>query len=183
VSGDRGAGGRDHAAFDAARYLVRARRLADLSQRDLAAASGIAKSTISAFESGARRVPAEVLDRLLRATGLRLAVLDEERREVQPVPPEWVRDNAGRRFPAHLDVQPPDVLPHEALMSPRYDRMPAKAWYHHRAERDRVGERAGRPADHPSDDYLAFRRAKRLYGRHRPMEPPPGAEPPEGANW
>ena len=155
------------------RYLVRARRLADLSQRDLSEVSGVGRSTIAGFESGARRVPVEVLDALLRAAGLRLAVLDGTGAEVDPVPVGMVRDNAGRRFPAHLDVQPPDELPREVLTSPRYDRQPAKAWYHHRAERDRLTDSAGRAPDHPTDADLALRRAMRMQRRRVRFAHPP----------
>jgi transcriptional regulator with XRE-family HTH domain len=135
----------DHERFDAGSYLAQARRLADLSQRELAARAGMPQSTIAAFESGARRPTVQAMDGLLRACGLRLSVLDAHGGEVHAFPAEVVRDNAGRRFAAHLDVQPPDRLPREALRSPRYDRRPPKAWYHRREERDRLyGPRPGR---------------------------------------
>lgn len=49
--------------------LMRARREAGLSQRALARRSGVAQSLISAYETGHRQPGAEMLLRLLRATG------------------------------------------------------------------------------------------------------------------
>jgi transcriptional regulator with XRE-family HTH domain len=115
--------------FDAGALLARARRLAGVSQRELAAAVGVAPSTVGGIESGSRRAGVELLDTLLRATGLRLAVLDSDGFEVSPVPVDAVRDGAGRRFPAHLDVLPRDRLASERMGSPRYDRASTAAGY------------------------------------------------------
>jgi hypothetical protein len=76
-----------------------------------------------------------------------------------------VRDNGARRFPAHLDVQPPDELPPGVIASPRYDREPAKAWYHRRAERDRLRASGQRAGDHPTEPELEYRRLANMYGR------------------
>jgi len=153
------------ATFDAGGYLARARRLADLSQRELAAAAGVPQSSLAAYESGARRVRTDVLDRLLRVAGLRLAVVDAQGHQVAPVAADTVRDNGSRRFPAHLDVQPPDELPPGVIASPRYDRESAKAWYHRRAERDRLRASGGRAGDHPTEPELEYRRLANRYGR------------------
>ena len=164
------------AAFDAGGYLARARRLADLSQRELAAAAGVPQSSLAAYESGLRRVSTDVLDRLLREAGLRLAVVDAQGHEVAPVAADTVRDNGARRFPAHLDVRPPDELPPGVIASPRYDREPAKAWYHRRAERDRLRASGRGGGDHPTEPELEHRRLANRYGRS-PWWPSRGAGP------
>lgn len=144
-------------------------------------AAGVARSTVGGVESGARGVSVDVLSRLLEPTGLRLAVLDRDGREVAPFPADVVRDNAERRFPAHLDVVPPDCLPTERLRSPRYDRKPARAWYHlrttsspappapdtagaHATGPDDTGHDDTRP-DHPSGTQLEIRQQERRCGR------------------
>lgn len=142
------------------RYIARARRVADLSQRELAAAVGVSHGTISRIEAGKGHASPSLLSAVLRIAGLRLAVVDEDGRDVLPIAADAVRDNAGRRFPAHLDVAPPDREPRERRESPRYDRLEARAWYHRRAERDR--QRATSPVlaeqDHPTLSDLARRR-------------------------
>lgn len=149
--------------FDPGRYLARARRLADLSQRELAALAGVSQSQVAAFESGARRVHADTLDLLLSLAGLRLAVVDEQGNEVDPFTVETARDNAGRRYPAHLDVQPPDQLP--GAWSPRYDRPQVRAWYQRREERDRRRASGRSSGEHPTEPELQYRRLSRMYGR------------------
>ena len=74
-----------------------------------------------------------------------------------PFPTNAVRDNAGRRFPAHLEVQPPDRLPREALRAPRYDREAPRAWYHLRGS-DEVTDTGPDGRDHPTEFELAVRR-------------------------
>ncbi|GAB3079058.1 helix-turn-helix domain-containing protein [Pedococcus soli] len=105
--------------FDGVGYLLRARRRAQLSQREMAGSIGVAQATLSAYEGGRRKLPEPVLVAALRVAGLRLVVVDEKGQEVTPFPADAVRDNAGRRFPAHLEVQPPDQLPSEALRAAR----------------------------------------------------------------
>lgn len=159
---------------EAGAYIARARRVADLSQRELAQRLGVAPSTVARLENGQRRASAELLDAILALAGLRVAVLDGAGREVPPFPADAVRDNAGRRFPAHLDVRPPDDVPRHRAWYPRYDRLPAKAWYHLRSERDRRRGARGPeerlvPAlpDHPTTEQLHQRRRERMYGRTR----------------
>jgi HTH-type transcriptional regulator/antitoxin HipB len=51
------------------------------------------------------------------------------------------------------------------ITSPRYDREPAKAWYHRRAERDRLRASGRVAGDHPTDAELEYRRLANRYGR------------------
>ena len=143
--------------LELAEYLVRARRRVRLSQREMAAQLDVAQSTLASYERGTRRVPEGVLAAALALGGLRLAVLDGAGEEVLPFPTDAVRDNAGRRFPAHLEVQPPDRLPREALRAPRYDREAPRAWYHLRGS-DEVPDTGPGRRDHPTEFELALRR-------------------------
>jgi transcriptional regulator with XRE-family HTH domain len=157
--------------FDAGRHLAAARRRADLSQREMAALGGLSQSLLASVESGSRRIQTDLLQTLLNIAGLRLAVVDATGTEVAAVDPDAVRDNGGRRFPAHLDVRPPDDPPSARSASPRYDRQPAKGWYQLRPERDRDRQdRQDRhlhavPARHPTTAEVEYRRLLRLYGR------------------
>lgn len=149
---------------DVAGYILRARRLGDLSQRGLAAMVGMTQPTIAKIEGGRQQVNVSQFARMMKAGGLRLAVVDADGAEVRPVSPRVVRDNAGRRFPAHLDLTPPDQLPPERIRSPRYDREPAKAWYHLRETRDRLRAEADgeEPMDHLTPEGIRWRRRERL---------------------
>ncbi|TDC43465.1 GNAT family N-acetyltransferase [Micromonospora sp. KC207] len=91
------------------------RRRADLSQRELAARAGVPKSTVARIEAGDAVDPRlGTVERLVRAAGGRVTIgLPGDRsgdgREPEVVPVPWVphdgmRDEAGRRYPAHLDV-------------------------------------------------------------------------------
>lgn len=153
--------------FEAGPLLVRARRVADLSQRDLARLAGAPQASVAALESGTRGVRLEVFARLVAAAGMRLAVLGPHGEELVPFAADTVRDNAGRRFPAHLDVLPPDDIPAERIGSPRYDRAEAKGWYHLRMRRDLAREAGEAPHGHPAVADLEFRRLQRRYGRTR----------------
>lgn len=90
--------------FPAARFCMRVRRIADLSQRDLASRLGITQSQVSKLETSQVAPDVGLFHQLLRLAGLRLAVVDAEGNEVAPTPPDPIRDNGGRRFPVHLDV-------------------------------------------------------------------------------
>src|SRR5690349_2206294 len=89
--------------FDPSRYAARARRVADLSQREVADLLGLSRATVGRIESGAMRVDTATLGSILALAGLRLAVLDPTGSEVAPIPPDVLRDHAGRRLPSHLD--------------------------------------------------------------------------------
>lgn len=143
--------------FPVDRYVVRVRRMADLSQRDLAAALGLSKTSVSRIESARRDTTVATFAGILALADLRLAVVDQNGDEVDPVAEDTVRDNAGRRFPAHLDVDPPDVVPPLRRLMPRHDRPPARGWYRLRDERDRLRELCGTPGDHPTSEELRER--------------------------
>ncbi|SCE86706.1 Acetyltransferase (GNAT) family protein [Micromonospora echinospora] len=87
------------------------RRRADLSQRELAGRAGVPKSTVARIESGGLVDPRfRTVERLVRAAGGEVAVgvagRDRERlAAVPPVPHDGWRDDADRRYPAHLDVR------------------------------------------------------------------------------
>lgn len=156
--------------FDAAGYVLRARRLADLNQREAANLVGAGKSTLARWETGERDVTVGAFVRLLSSAGLRLQVVDHSGVRVQPFAPDTLRDNAGRRFPAHLDVVPPDRRPVNRGYGQRYDRPPARGWYALRATRDAPGvavtDSAERPnadhrlADHPTESELVQRKQR-----------------------
>ena len=61
-------------AHELGQEILRARHVRTLSQRELAAASGVPQSTISRLESGQRLPELGLLDRLLRPLGLELSV-------------------------------------------------------------------------------------------------------------
>jgi len=92
--------------FDLCGALRRIRRLADLSQRELAARAAVSASAVGHAEAGTRDLPVASLARAAAVAGLRLALLDGEGREVSAMGPNSVRDHGGRRFPAHLDTVP-----------------------------------------------------------------------------
>lgn len=170
------------------RYVLRARRRADLSQRELAHVLGLTQSTVSRIERGTADVGAATFIAILALAGLQLRVTDESGQGVPPVSVDTVRDIAGRRFPAHLDVGPPDVLTREQIDSPRYDRLPPWGRYHLRPQRDRIRALAphakrealaiGRPdatTEHPTNAGLA-RRAVLMRGRQPTITPAPRPE-------
>ncbi|MBC3190183.1 helix-turn-helix transcriptional regulator [Pseudonocardia sp. C8] len=88
--------------------LVRAvRRRADLSQRELAERTGLARSTIGRIESRTLTPGLETLTTILAVAGVRLVAVDENNRRVPPMedpPGDDLRDGAGRRYPSHLDT-------------------------------------------------------------------------------
>lgn len=87
--------------------IRRVRRLADLSQRELARTAGVSRSTVARIESGELVPSLGMLLRLLGVARLSLVAVDQTGRVVQPME-VWddTRDGADRRFPAHLDLIP-----------------------------------------------------------------------------
>ncbi|MEU1587428.1 helix-turn-helix transcriptional regulator [Micromonospora sp. NPDC005710] len=87
------------------------RRRADLSQRQLAEKSGVPQPTLARIESGRSADPRfRTVERLVRAAGGEVAVgVPPSVSGITPPPPvphDDMRDEAGRRYPAHLDVWP-----------------------------------------------------------------------------
>lgn len=92
-------------AYPASGLIRRARRMRDLSQRELASLSGVPQSTVGRVESGTLTPSLKVLQRLLSACDLHLVVVDRDGRVVQPMRDlEDIRDFGGRRYPAHLNT-------------------------------------------------------------------------------
>ncbi|UOE42506.1 helix-turn-helix domain-containing protein [Agromyces larvae] len=137
--------------------VLRVRRLRDLSQRELGAMVGVDQSQIARIEGGRRRVDVATLAGILAIAGLRLAIVDAHGEPVATVPRDVVRDNAGRRLPAHLDARPLSDHPISAMLDTHYDRPRPRAWYHHRPRRDRRRRRysLGPMDDHPTGTSLA----------------------------
>lgn len=91
--------------YPIAGLLRRARREADLSQRELAKRAGLAPSTVGRIETGTVTPTIAVFERLLSCTGHRLVVVDEDGHVLLPMRDvDDIRDLADRRYPAHLDT-------------------------------------------------------------------------------
>jgi transcriptional regulator with XRE-family HTH domain len=102
----RRAMGQGTESFDVGGLLRRARRIADMSQRELAKASGVPAATIARLESRPIRPNIGTLEKLFAATGHRLVVRDEAGTELRGYDGGDLRDRAFRRYAAHLDVRP-----------------------------------------------------------------------------
>ncbi|WP_222262314.1 helix-turn-helix domain-containing protein [Modestobacter marinus] len=149
--------------FDLPGTLRRIRRRADLSQRELARACTVALAVVSHAEAGRRGGTVEFLSRAAVLAGLRLALLDETGTEVGPMDGDAVRDDAGRRFPAHLDTRYGDDCWWHG--PERYSRaQPTYTFDRCRDRRDARRRRLGSPDDHQvprPGDSPAARRARR----------------------
>ena len=128
---------------DTAGLVRRARRLADLSQRDLAAAIGISPARVARIETGGS-VDVSTFAHILALAGLSIAILDESGAEVAAMPREAPRDRSGRRLPAHLDAH---AVPERRTIRELFrqaDPSPTPLWHHQRPERDRLRRQTGR---------------------------------------
>jgi transcriptional regulator with XRE-family HTH domain len=157
--------------FDLCGALRRIRRIADLSQRDLAGAASISPSTLAHAEAGTRDLPVQSLARACAVVGLRIALLDENGDPVEGMADDSVRDRFGRRFPAHLDTRYSD----EGWWHgpERYSRpVPWYTFDRDRGRRDARRSTRGTPSDHqlpqrcdgPAERAAARRQAARLRG-------------------
>ncbi|SDY06074.1 Helix-turn-helix domain-containing protein [Micromonospora pattaloongensis] len=91
--------------YPVAGLVRRARRIADLSQRQLARFAKVSPATVGRIEAGSMTPSLAVLERLLGAAGLYLAVVDQNGRVVLPMQDrDDLRDGAERRYPSHLDT-------------------------------------------------------------------------------
>jgi HTH-type transcriptional regulator/antitoxin HipB len=156
-------------SFDLPGLLRRIRRLADLSQRELADRLETSKSGIARAEGGTAGLDARVLARAAALAGLRLTLVDEGGSEIEGMAGEAVRDMGGRRFPAHLDTRHGDDGWWYDVH--RYGR--DRPWYtfdRSRRTRDEWRKRAGTPDDHQlpaAGDSPAERAAARRAARQR----------------
>jgi transcriptional regulator with XRE-family HTH domain len=85
--------------------IRRVRRISDLSQRELASRAGVSAATVNRIETGTLVPRLPTLQRLLASADLRLVVIDAYGHVVAPMR-TWqdLADDAGRRYPAHLDT-------------------------------------------------------------------------------
>jgi transcriptional regulator with XRE-family HTH domain len=83
----------------------RARRIADLSQREMGKAAATASSTIGKIEAATLTPSVRLLQRIMAVAGLHLVVVDGDGAVVLPMG-DWddTRDGAERRYPSHLDT-------------------------------------------------------------------------------
>ena len=142
--------------FDTAGFVRRARRIADVSQRELAETCGMSKAAVGRIEVGSP-VATHVLVRILAAAGLRLQVIDLAGRPVEPMRPDAIRDRGGRLLPAHLDPRPVTFWWNRAPFRQRdHDRGPPTAVYGRRPGGPRPCRREpGTTDDHPTAAELA----------------------------
>lgn len=149
--------------FDLSGSLRRIRRIADLSQRQMAAAAAMSPSAVAHAEAGTRDLPVGAFARAASLAGLRLALLDGDGHEVSGMAADSVRDLGGRRFPAHLDTVHTDER--SWRYEHRFDR--PRPWFtvdRDRAGRDALRRSLGTPEDHHSfrpEDSPRERRAAR----------------------
>lgn len=90
--------------LDVVGVIRRVRRLADLSQRDLAVALGVAPSTVARWETGESEPNVSQFQRMLGLAELDLIVTDHSGNPVRPMRSDAPRDKQFRQRPAHLDV-------------------------------------------------------------------------------
>lgn len=83
----------------------RARRDADLSQRQLARYAEVPKSVIGDIETGVSVASFPVVERLLAACGYQVVIVDRRDGEVVELIDDDRRDRLGRRYPSHLDAR------------------------------------------------------------------------------
>lgn len=153
--------------------LRRIRRLADMSQRELADALGVSRAAVSHAEAGRRDLSTGLLARAAALAGLRLALLDATGDEVDGMAEDTARDGSGRRFPAHLDT----MLSEQrwSRWAHRFDRpQPTYSFDRDRSGRDRARRESGTPHDHhrpqPGDSPADRAARRKMEARRRAVE-------------
>jgi transcriptional regulator with XRE-family HTH domain len=106
--------------MDIAAELMRARRSAGLTQRDLAALAGTSQATIAAYESGRKKPSVPVLTRLLGAAGSELRVVEAPGRRTAAE-----LEQAGRHLAQVMSLA--EALPYRPSQRLRYPRLPRRA--------------------------------------------------------
>lgn len=91
--------------FPVAGLVRRARRMSDMSQRDMARWAEVSAGAVARVESQSLAPSVALLQRMLAVAGLHLVVVDPEGHIVQPMR-VWdeTYDGAERRYPAHLST-------------------------------------------------------------------------------
>lgn len=158
------AGGRTRFAVSTSRWdrvgsLRRARRIADLSQRDMAERIGVSPATIARAELGSQTVTVAVAESILAQAGLRLVVVDAAGRTVSGLRPDAARNNGGSRYPAHLDAWIATISDSPLGAGWRQDRPIPRLAFHHRQWREARRRRLRIvPRDHSTATDLRLRR-------------------------
>ena len=143
-------------SLDVPGLIRRVRRVADLSQRDLAEALGVGQAVVARWETGECEPSLTLFGRLLELAGWGLGVVDEAGEPVAPMGPGACRDQGRRRYPAHLDVHDAED-PSTGVWTPRVLRRRGR-----NARRARDGLV---PSDHPSMTDLLRARRERIRRR------------------
>jgi transcriptional regulator with XRE-family HTH domain len=108
---------------NAADVLRGARLRAGLTQHALAARAGTSQATISAYESGRKQPSLRTLERLLAATGARLAVVPDGVAPREPTPEQLAR--AGRALVDVLELAAALPVRHRPTLE--FPRLPRSA--------------------------------------------------------
>ena len=118
-------------AIEGTRLLQAARRVAGLSQAELAERAGTSQATLSAYERGAKSPALKVAERILHATGLELSVrthVDFKERALPGTEPFWVPNMLWNVGPptCFVILHVPDMVNHTSQtdwdLSDRTDR-------------------------------------------------------------
>jgi transcriptional regulator with XRE-family HTH domain len=108
---------------NAADALRGARLRAGLTQHALAARAGTSQATISAYEAGRKQPSLRTLERLLEATGARLAVVPDGLARRDPTPEQLAR--AGRALVDVLELAAALPVRHRRTLD--FPRLPRSA--------------------------------------------------------
>lgn len=91
--------------YPVAGLVRRARRVGDLSQRQMARRARVAPSTVARVEKGRLAPSLDLLQRMLASAGLYLVAVDADGHVILPMEDrDDLLDGADRRYPSHLDT-------------------------------------------------------------------------------